>query len=846
MNDYILNIHNTQSNTNDCLKNYKWDIKTNNDSITFDPDIFSLSLHIKQINLINEFADKAGKEMYDRKCTPNSYLTGITTPSIAKFKKKQLKELWHHEGISKKDSSGKYYMNTLGFIGSNSSILAYQFDSSMSIYIYHLLNQYIKPVQNNQCVLFAKNHYALDGLIYYIRYKQFQYMLKNIKFFAYEYENDLFEKSQNYLNTNKINKIPIKKPMNNEWINENFNKINNVDLAIVDINIDIPDLSNMRYAFLFQSQLPPAILALQKLNKNGTLLLNTCLIPNMMIYNFICYLSCYFEETKIIDFNNSELHGTGQLLYSYITFYKFKGIDSNELNKLLNLNKTYFELDSTGGYLFNTNDEQIKKQLGIIYKPSDIAKGYITDIVTPNIKPNYDEYKEYTKMKLMGSIRNFTNRMDLYSHKDDQKYMENKCNTAKIEAIHYAKIYDLPLLDWINDTSTQYFDRMIADKFKNIGYVSLFQFNPTIAKQEINIYDSIKCDLCINLLQNIAISESAYQYIEKINYDKYKDVELFINGKYKQLNKQLQDEYNININGKYVSRAWIKFYELLSETKLLNNLNKDELDIFFICEAPGNFINSMDYFIKTKTKIKKYNWIAQSLSQELADFYDDYGFIAKTRNQWDLGPKKTGDILDWDNQKYYYETYTDKDLVIGDCGEKWSGETVPDNKNLSIYQLFYALLIPKKGGNFVIKTFSANNNKLYLALLYIICQQYDQVIVFKSNTNFWSPEVYLVGINNKGLTDNDRQNILKIAESVTKGQTVYPIQELPNEFISQYNDIMYKLISFAADIKKFFVFLSINSDIFDKNKNNIYKMIAEKNRGWGDKYIYPITLTKLN
>ena len=834
MQDYILNIH--------CSTNYKWDIQTDNNSLTFDADIFSLSLHIKQINIINEFADKAGKEIYNRKCTPNSYLTGVTTPSMAKFKKKQVKELWNREGISKKDSSGKYYMNTLGFIGPSQSILAYQFDSSMSIYIYHILSQYINPIQGNQYLLFAKNHYALDGLIYYIRYKQFQYMLKNIKFFAYEYENELFEKSQNYLQTNKINKIPIKKPMNNEWVNDNMNKVNNIDLSIVDINIDISDFTNIRYTYLFQSQLPPIILSLHKLNKNGTLLLNTCLIPNKLVYNFISYLSCFFEETKIIDFKDSELHGTGQLIYSYITFYKFKGMKSDEMNKLVSLNKLYFELDPTGGYLFNTQDEELKKQLNITYTPPNFAEKYITNIVSVNDKLNYDEYKEYIKMKLMGSIRNFNNRMDIYSHIDDLKYMENKCNTAKMEAIHYAKIYDLPLLDWINDTPAQYFDRMIANKFKNIGYVSLYHLNDIdFKKQEIGIYSDIKCDRCIDLLQNIAVSESAYQYIEKINYDKYKDVELFINGKYKQLNKQLQDEYNINISGKYVSRAWIKFFELLSETGLLNKF-KDELDIFFICEAPGNFINSMNYFIKTKTKIKNYNWAAQSLSQELADFYDEYGFIAKTKNQWDLGPKKTGDILDWDNQKYYYEKYKNKDLVVGDCGEKWSGDAVPDNKNLSIYQLFYALLIPKEGGNFVIKTFSANNNKLYLALLYIICQQYEKVIVFKSNTNFWSPEVYLVGINNKGLDDKNRQAILEIAENTTKGQTKYPIKELPDEFINKYNDIMYKLISFAADIKKFFVFLSSNSDVFDKNKGNIYKMIAEKNRGWGDKYIYPVTL----
>ena len=54
-------------------------------------------------------------------------------------------------------------------------------------------------------------------------------------------------------------------------------------------------------------------------------------------------------------------------------------------------------------------------------------------------------------------------------------------------------------------------------------------------------------------------------------------------------------------NNTPVSRAWIKFYELLHETKIFDNI-KGKIKIFHICEAPGTFIQATKYYL---TKFNK-------------------------------------------------------------------------------------------------------------------------------------------------------------------------------------------------------------------------------------------------
>lgn len=810
--------------------NYKWNIQTSKESLLFDKEVFSNTLFIKQSKIIAEYSKITGQDVYKQLCLPINYLRGLTIHDVGKIKSVDLL-------LSKKDNNITTPVEKFNLLKPNESILAYIFEASISILFYSFFTNYLNPNVSVSYLIFSKNHYALDGIIYYNKYKLFKYKPENFIFYSYEVENKLQDKIVQYLTKEKIKNISITTPMDNVWVNDTIKNVKNVDMAIVDIIINISDIHEVRYLYLLQSQIPAIIVSLKKLNKNGTMILNTGLIPNKMVYTFISYLSCWFDKTYVMEIKDFELHESYNLLNSWVVFEHYHAdINDIELNKLFKINELYYKLDPSGGYMFNIFDTELKKEFDINYNPEKYANQYITniiDIIDPSIDKQYDEYKEFVKSKFLGSIRNFTQKLDLYTNRNDTKYIEEKCKISKVQAIQYARKYDLPLVDWVNKIPEKYLNDIIINKIKNIDFTTIDELNPQYGLKLKSSTNSQE----INLFDNLAVSESAYQYIEKINYENYKDIELFINSQQKLLNKLLKDKYKITINGQYVSRAWIKFFELLSDTKLLNKYN-DKLKVLHMCEAPGNFINSMDHFIKTKTKIKSYDWNAQSLSADLADFYDTYKFIEKTRDKWDMGPKKTGDILDPENQKYYINKYKDCDLMISDCGEKWTGEEIPDNQNLSIYQLYYALLIPCVGGNFVIKSFTVNDNKLYLSLLAIICEKYERVKVFKSNTNFWSPEIYIVGMNKKKLTDSEHDVLLKCLDNLNKGKPeIYPLESIPDNFIKQYNKLMYSYISYTADIKKFFVFLSLNQDLLKKNKDKITKILYDKNVKWIKKYI---------
>jgi 23S rRNA U2552 (ribose-2'-O)-methylase RlmE/FtsJ len=819
-----------------CLgkENYKWNIKTGNKPAMFDKEVFSLSLHSEQIKLVDRFFDDAGKEVYNIKCMPINYLKGVTTPAMAKLQTDKIKQLWESEGIHKKDKTGKLYESTLNLIKENQTVLSYNFESTLSIYFYHQLNNYLKPNFGTKYVIFSKNHYLLDALALYSKAVLLKNISKDITFFLYAYNYQVFDKVTNYLQVNKIKPVMIDRPMNNDWI-ENYEKeLDNVDYSIVDIVIGIDQLALIRYTYLFQSQLSPIILSLKKLNKGGVLVVNINLIPNKMVFNFVSYLSCFFEEVFVDDFWESDLHATGQLIHSIVIFNGFKGINDNEMNNMIDLNKMMYEFDETGGYKYDVNSDD--KTEG-----REVASQYVTSIFDftgdQNIISNeYNTYKEYVKMKFLGSIRNFTQRMDIFTNEDDVQKINEICTKAKSMALYYATKYNFPLLDWAEDIPNKYFDRMIGDHFKSIDY-SFYNDLPKIDGVQLELSDNVQCNYCEKLEDNYAISELTYLYIEKVNYDKYKGIELFVNKKYKNLNRLLQKEYGININDKYVSRAWIKFYELLSDVKLLEGFEHNEkLNVFHICEAPGNFVNSMKHFVYTNTEIEDLDWNAQSLSAELKGFGDYYGFIKQTKDQWDKGPKNTGDIMDKENMKYYLDKYGGVDFLIGDCGEAWDG-AVPDNKNLSIYQMFYGLLVPRTGGGFVIKTYAGNYNKLYMSLLYVACSLYGSITIFKSNTNFWSQEVYIVGKKKKELSSDNKMVLLECLKNLDEGNTTYPIKELPDDFVKAYDKIVYQLVSFASNIKKFFVFLSTNDQIYHSNKDKIAKIIEDKNRGWMNKYL---------
>lgn len=713
------------------------------------------------------------------------------------------------------------------------NILVYPFESTKSIYFYLCLKKYKLINVNTQITIFSKNHYILDAILLYMKYTNFQYSRKDISLFLYNYHSQIKEKTLKYIQDHLLDHVMIDKPLNNNNLKHYKNRIVQSDVMIIDIIIKIADMPEFRGAYSFQTYFSFIILALYKLNLNGTLIVNTSAISNKTIFDFILYLSCHFDKTEIYETENIEFQRFDPLFFSCIFFMGFKG--GIDIKNLEAINNTNYENDPEGGFLFQVTNEADKKLLLNKKLFNVSSKVYLSNII--NIKESstiYKQYKQHIKNKLMLTLFHYSDLYSLYVSKNDTNYIKKICNTSKIEAIYLAKKYNFPLLEWIDKTPTEYFNRILLSKIKNIDLSTIYDLSNVKDTISLGKFDSLKCKLCYKFVEYNKFSDLAYQYVDKIDIPSYKNIELFINSVQKKLNNRLYHQYHANINNHTVTRAWLKMYQLLYDTHFIDNLIQDKkLYTFNICEAPGNFISSFQYYIKRNTNITDFRWVAQSLAPNTAAFYDTYGFIAKTKNHWDLGPTNTGNITDVNNLIYYYEKYKNVDALISDCGSPWSAEVVAND--ISVFQMLYAILFPRIGGNFIIKTFIANDNKIYLSLIYIAYCIYEKIYIYKSNINFWSPEIYIVGINKKNHVENEIL-LFELAKKPSN-EAFYPVNEISDDFIYNYVKISNNIIKNYTYIKKFFVFLVINKDIFNSNKKLITSILYQKNNEWIDKYI---------
>ena len=127
-------------------------------------------------------------------------------------------------------------------------------------------------------------------------------------------------------------------------------------------------------------------------------------------------------------------------------------------------------------------------------------------------------------------------------------------------------------------------------------------------------------------------------------------------------------------------------------------------------------------------------------------------FLKKNKNVTiEKGKDGTGNILSIDNFVYCKEKYgSSMDLITGDGGFDFSVDF--NNQEIHIAdllmgQIFYALVMQKKGGSFVLKIFDSFMEHT-LDLLYILSSFYETVYIVKPYTSrYANSEKYIVCLN---------------------------------------------------------------------------------------------------
>ena len=313
-------------------------------------------------------------------------------------------------------------------------------------------------------------------------------------------------------------------------------------------------------------------------------------------------------------------------------------------------------------------------------------------------------------------------------------------------------------------------------------------------------------------------------YLDSRNFDKWTKIEYMINIR-RSIVKYLEKEYEIKN-----SRGFIKMYDILNLIKIID-LDKKQINTLHVCEAPGNFINSINYYIKSYNKNIILNWNANSIySKDKNYLSNEYGFISKYPDRWDKLKDGTGDITKLDNILYIKDKYKDIDFYTSDCGIEYQTiEEMLDQENRMILinysQILIGLLVNKIGGHMLIKLFLPISKPLSLSLIYLLYQYYEKLYFIRSSGGSQvSSEFYIIGFNKLNhLTDNQINELFKIYinDKINSNYSFY--DNIPNYFINKLNNITEQFIKTQIkSLKRTFIYFD-NKFLLDEQKNDIDK-----------------------
>ena len=304
------------------------------------------------------------------------------------------------------------------------------------------------------------------------------------------------------------------------------------------------------------------------------------------------------------------------------------------------------------------------------------------------------------------------------------------------------------------------------------------------------------------------------------------------------------------------TNASLKMYEMLMRMNLVNcsNLTDNTLNSFSNAELPGAFIIAINYYLKSKCRDKRFNWLASSYLPEAAAsvgdvtiLEDKFKLYAMNRDRWLMGPRPnalpkgiddiTGDVTDPDTVislgigvKQRFENTSGAILYTSDAGIDVTGDYAGQEENTSAInygQIISGLLSLAPGGNFVTKQYTFFT-PFSRSLIAIVAAFFDETYIAKPSTSRpGNSEIYLVGKGFKGLDKDitsaliERSNLFKTlgTNPTTLGSLVTP------EVLSSIDPILYKISEeFFMDIQ--IKFINEYVDVF-KKYNGHFDVLAD-------------------
>jgi len=228
-----------------------------------------------------------------------------------------------------------------------------------------------------------------------------------------------------------------------------------------------------------------------------------------------------------------------------------------------------------------------------------------------------------------------------------------------------------------------------------------------------------------------------------------------------------------------ISRAYFKLYEMIFYEPIINI---PDLNCFFICEAPGGFIECVSD-IRRKRNLRM-NFLSISNNKFPIEIIEKKEHDIKYDKYLDSDNLLYGDItdiviIDTTIKNVYKKFPLLLDFITADRGfdiKTFNSQELLSSK-LILCEIYLALSTQRTGGMFVIKFFDMFTHNSIMCYL-ILCCFYSQVKIIKPKTSRNSnSERYLMCYSFMGLTSENTKILNNIRETIVNYIFIEPFKK---------------------------------------------------------------------
>jgi 23S rRNA U2552 (ribose-2'-O)-methylase RlmE/FtsJ len=341
---------------------------------------------------------------------------------------------------------------------------------------------------------------------------------------------------------------------------------------------------------------------------------------------------------------------------------------------------------------------------------------------------------------------------------------------------------------------------------------------------------------------DIIICYSLYNYLHLLKqtideYYEYWDILKKITNPYEYIHTIVPNHKCSLCKHKPLSRSFFKMIEIIDTFSFLNE--PTNIQSFHLAEGPGGFIEAFNY----KRNNKQDTYYGMTLISDninIPSWKKATQLLSNNKNiKIEYGASKTGDLFLKENLIYCYKKYSrTMDYITADGGFDFSldfNNQEDMSFKLILSQVFFALVMQKQGGNFILKIFDVFKIKT-IEVIYLLCNLYENVFIFKPNTSRCAnSEKYIICRNYK---NNNKKIISNIIENfdllINKVDTIYSLFniELNQLFITKLQEInsiygqqQLENIKNTINLIREFKILNIQYNLLDNNYNSFLKYL---------------------